>query len=227
MLAKFLFPLKSIYSKLYCWQVFNQLFTLRCALKYLTETTTEEQLLDHIEAKSPNSGNLESLVGALVGILVDVPLKECTYPIHYEAVTTLLVFLSIQMHSGGRADQSNIYRLIMKGKHAIHAPLLMKSLLQNYIEQKKPSGGFMGGQSHSVVLGLAADLWSMLTFSRKSTDELAVPEHGDFQEAPLATQSLLLVLVLVHHWTAQNNPYRLSLASCINSQGNKKSPRKC
>lgn len=154
-----------------------------------------------------------------MGILVDVPIKDCTYPIHHEAVTCLVVLLSVQMHSGNRADQSNIYRLVIKGKHAIHAPLLMKSLLQNYIEQKKPSPGFMGNQSHSVVLGLAADLWSMLTFSKKSNDELTVPEHGDFQEAPLATQSLLLILVLVHHCTAQNNPYRLSLASCVNSQG--------
>lgn len=206
-------------SKLYCWQVFNQLFTLRCALKYLAETTTEEQLLEHLEAKNANASNLECLMGALVGILVDVPTKDCTYPIHHEAVTCLLVFLSVQMHSGRRADQSNIYRLVMRGKHAIHAPLLMKSLLQNYIEQKKPAPGFMGNQSHSVVLGLAADLWSMLTFSRKSTEELTVPEHGSFQEAPLATQSLLLILVMVHHWTSQNNPYRLSLASCVNSQG--------
>lgn len=185
----------------------------------MTETTTEEQLIDHIEAQSANANNLETLMGALVGILVDVPVKDCTYPIHYEAVTCLLVFLSVQMHSGRRADQSNIYRLVMRGKHAIHAPLLVKSLLQNYIEQKKPSPGFMGNQSHSVVLGLAADLWSMLTFNRKTTDELAVQEHGDVQETPLATQSLLLILVLVHHCTGQNNPYRLSLASCVNSQG--------
>lgn len=155
-----------------------------------------------------------------MGILVDVPIKDCTYPIHHEAVTCLLILLSIQMHSNRRADQSNIYRLVFKGKHAIHAPLLMKSLLQNYIDQKKPSAGFMGSQSHSVVLGLAADLWSMLTFTRKSTHELVVPEQGDFQDAPLATQSLLLILVLVHHCTAQNNPYRLSLASCVNNQGN-------
>lgn len=199
--------------------MFNQLFTLRCSLKYLTETTTEEQLIDHIETKSVNNNNLEDLLGALVGILVDVPVKDCTYPIHHEAVTCLLVLLSVQMHSGRRADQSTIYRHMIKGKHAIHAPILMKSLLLNYIDQKKPSPGFMGNQSHSVVLGLAADLWSMLTFSRKSTDELVVLEHGDFQETPLATQSLLLILVLVHHCTAQNNPYRLSLASCINNQG--------
>lgn len=59
----------------------------------------------------------------------------------------------------------------------------------------------------------------MLTFNKKSSDNLLVREGSDFQEAPLATQSLLLILVLAHHWTAQTNPYRLSLFSCVNSQG--------
>lgn len=59
----------------------------------------------------------------------------------------------------------------------------------------------------------------MLTFSRKPAENLTVSEESDFQEAPLATQSLLLILVLVHHCTTQTNPYRLSLFSCANSQG--------
>lgn len=68
-------------------------------------------------------------------------------------------------------------------------------------------------------IGLASDLWSILTFSRKSSEELTVPDQNDFQHTPLATQSLLLILVLVHHWTTQSNPYRSSLFSCLNSLG--------
>lgn len=122
-------------------------------MKYLTETVTEEQLIEHIEFNNGGGTRLESLIGALVGILVDVPLKDFTYPIQLEAVTCLLVLLSVQVHTGKRADHSNIYQLIMRGKHAIHAPLLIKSLLQNFIEQKKSPPGFTENQGNSIVLG--------------------------------------------------------------------------
>lgn len=69
-----------------------------------------------------------------------------------------------------------------------------------------------------IILGLASELWSILTFSKK-TEDAEVSEQSDFQRAPLATQSILLLLVLVHNWATVNNPYRLSLFSCTN-QGN-------
>ncbi|KAJ8927015.1 hypothetical protein NQ314_020578 [Rhamnusium bicolor] len=189
-------------ANLFNWQLFNTIFTIRCVLKFLTETTTEEQLIEHIELKG-NGNTFESLIGAFVGIIVDVPIDDSTYLIHLEAVTCLLVLLSVQFHSGTRSDQSSVYRLVMRGKHVIHAPVLVRSLLTNFINQQKLPPGYGGGQSHSIVLGLASDLWSMLTFSRKATDDLVVSDQNDFQETPLATQSLLLVLVLSHHWTTQ------------------------
>lgn len=64
-------------------------------------------------------------------------------------------------------------------------------------------------------LGIASELWSMLTFNRKS-EEQNILEESDFQKAPLSMQSVLLLLVLVHNWTTLNNPYRLSLFSCLN-----------
>lgn len=70
-----------------------------------------------------------------------------------------------------------------------------------------------------LFLGLASDLWSMLTFTKKNTNDSVLNDHNDFYEAPLATQSLLLILILVHHWTTQSNPYRTSLFSCLDSQG--------
>ncbi|XP_019866777.2 dymeclin [Aethina tumida] len=206
-------------ANLFSWQVFNTLFTIRCILKFLTETVNEEQLIQHIEVNGP--GNvIESLIGALVGIIVDVPVKESTYAVHLEAVTCLLIFLSVQFHSGRRSDQSNIYHLIMKGKHVIHAPVLVKCLLTNFINQEPTPAAYGTNHGQSIVLGLASELWSMLTFSKKSTENLTVPEHSDYQQAPLATHSLLLVLVLVHHWTTHSNPYRISLFSCVNSQDN-------
>ncbi|KAJ8925444.1 hypothetical protein NQ315_009277 [Exocentrus adspersus] len=208
-------------ARLYNWQLYNTLFTIRCVLKFLSETTTEEQLIEHVEFKG-NGNTFDSLIGTLVGILVDVPVNDSTYLIHLEAVTCLLVFLSVQIHNGRRSDHSNIFRVIMIGKHVIHAPVLVKSLLTNFISQEKLPP-WLWGQS-GTQCGLASDLWSMLTFSRKSTEELTLHDQNDFQQAPLATQSLLLVLVLVHHWTTHTNPYRNSLFSCLNSLGNSPVP---
>lgn len=140
------------FSSLFNWQFFNTIFTLRCILKFLTEVLTEEQLMKHIEVKG--SGNVcEQFIGALVGIIVDVPINESTYLIHLEAVTCLLILLSIQYHSNKRSDQSNIYRLVMRGKHVIHAPVLIKSLLTNFLHQEKLPPGYGNDQGQSVVLG--------------------------------------------------------------------------
>lgn len=99
-------------------------------------------------------GNMcESFIGALVGIIIDVPVNDSTYLIHLEAVTCLLIMLSVQYHSGHRSDQSNIYRLIMRGKHVIHAPLLVRSLLTNFINQGKLPPQYGYSQGHSGVLG--------------------------------------------------------------------------
>lgn len=112
---------------------------------------SEELLFQNLEKGLGNNTNVESLIGALVGIIVDVPLKNTTYAVHLEAVTTLLVLLSANIHSNVRPDQSNIYRIVMNGKHSIHAPFFVKSLLQNFIEQKKPPPN--PNQGHSIVLG--------------------------------------------------------------------------
>ncbi|XP_074042156.1 dymeclin isoform X2 [Leptinotarsa decemlineata] len=138
-------------AELFNWQLFNTIFTIRCVLKFMTEILPEEELMKHIEFKG--SGNyVESFIGTLVGIIVDVPVEDSTYLIHLEALTCLLVCLSVQFHSGGRSDQSMIYRLIMRGKHVIHAPVLVKSLLTNFISQGKLPPGYGGNHGHSIVL---------------------------------------------------------------------------
>lgn len=207
-------------DNLFSWQTFNALFIIRCLIKYLTEMVTEEQLIEHIECGPSTGGSrLETFIGSLVGILVDVPLKDFTYSVHLEAVTCLLVLLSVQINSSTRADQSSIYRFIMKGRHAMHAPLLVKSLLQNFIEQEKapPTYGEHAGHQ-SVVFGFAAGLWSMITFTRKPADSIETTNNNNSHDVPLATQSLLLMLVLTNHCTTQVNPYRQSLFTCANSQ---------
>lgn len=43
-------------------------------------------------------------------------LSEVTYPIHVEAINTLLVMLSVQMFDPGASHSSIFYQVIMKGK---------------------------------------------------------------------------------------------------------------
>lgn len=44
----------------------------------------------------------------------------------------------------------------MQGRYAIHAPLLIKTLLQHYMEQKKAPPGLYGNNGgNSIVLGIA------------------------------------------------------------------------
>lgn len=117
------------------------------------------------------NGNVcESFIGALVGIIVDVPVNDSTYLIHLEAVTGLLILLSVQFHSGHRSDQSNIYRLIMKGKHVIHAPLLVRSLLTNFINQGKLPPGYGGTQGQSIVLGKIFKLNTSVIYLRNKKE---------------------------------------------------------
>lgn len=114
----------------------------------------EEEINEHIESNKDNGINLESLLGTLMGIIVDVPLKNLTYHIHLEAVKILIVLLSVYVHNNYKVDQSIIHKLMMKGRHSIHAPLLVKSLLNNFIEQQKAPNGFGVNQGHSIVIGI-------------------------------------------------------------------------
>lgn len=123
-------------------------------MKYFTEIINEDQLIQHIECGPSSNSRLETFIGSLFGIIVDVPLRDFTYAVHLEAVISLIVLLSVQLQSSKRADQSTIYRLIVKGRHAIHAPLLVKSLLSNFMEQKRAPPTYGGNSSHnSIVFG--------------------------------------------------------------------------
>lgn len=122
-------------------------------LKFFIETTTEEQLLELIEHDS-NESNLESFIEALFAIVVDVPVQDTTYGIHLEAITCLLILLSVQFHSGQRSDNSIVYHTIMNGRHVISSPLFVKCLMINFINQKALPAGYGAGHGHSLVIGM-------------------------------------------------------------------------
>ncbi|XP_067003661.1 dymeclin isoform X2 [Anabrus simplex] len=237
-------------NNMFSWQIYNALFILRCITKYFVETIKEDDLVRQFESR-PRSvdgvhmendveNRLEMFMESLIEIVVDVPVKDFTYPIHLEAVNCLLILLSVQMYSQKPASKSYIYRSLMQGRYSIHAPLLVKTLLQHFIAQEKaPPGLCHNNAGGSLVISLASELWNMLTFgmsrathSVPTTDSTST-RGGEMpsgpSDAPLANQCLLLILVLANHCTSDknlHNPYRQALFSCTNSLGVDATPTK-
>lgn len=75
-------------------------------------------------------------------------------------------------------------------------------------------------QTISSHTHFAAGLWNVLTLGLASSGEEA---QGSEQESPLASLSVLLLLVLTNHYTADRttrNPYRQALLHAQNFHGN-------
>lgn len=123
---------------MHIWQTFNALFIIRCTVKYLIETGSEYQLLQHFEAM-PSTANIETSNGvaatadagaenqasavrtvdgskfetffdAVVNLLIIIPVKEFTYHLHLEAVNLLIVLLSVHLFSQQPTEKSIIFR---------------------------------------------------------------------------------------------------------------------
>ncbi|XP_055636644.1 dymeclin isoform X2 [Toxorhynchites rutilus septentrionalis] len=248
-----LLALSDAESTVHIWHAFNALFIIRSLVKYMIETGSEYQLLQHFEAiplpqnhheeHAGNSGvvalnidpkagaetraavaklidgtKFETFLEALVNIIVVIPVKEFTYHLHLEAVNCLIVLLSISQFSQQGTDKSTIFRTIYKCQHA---NTLMGALLHFLSRMTQvPSTMFGFGSGGSFVFGIAESLWSILTFSRKQPDILSTHDlptaFKDYY--PLANQSLLLILILTNHCTTKENPYRVSLFGCSDSQ---------
>lgn len=216
-------------NRVFVWQTYNALFILRCVLKYFIETLSEDGTLKQLQATAPSKAGhpksliesdkiLETLINSLFEIIVDVELENITYAITVEAVNTLLVLLSVQMFSTRSAQLSVVYKTVMQGKCCIHSFLLVKTLVQHFINQEKcPHCINNAMQGGGIISGLASGLWNVLTlgFGRNAS------HSGESYKTVLANQSLLLLLALVNHCTNEKevtNPYREALFSFHNVQ---------
>ena len=115
---------------------------------------------------------------------------------------------------------------MMAGRCSIHAGLLMKHLLGNYLAQLPlPPHIINEGSGGSIILGLASGLWSVLTLGYSKVAPHTPKKEGgkdSIPAAPLADQSLLLILILSNHCTSNKslpNPYRQALLSFTDSKG--------
>nr|XP_027193748.1 dymeclin-like [Dermatophagoides pteronyssinus] len=221
----------NVNNNIVIWHAYNLSFIMRNMFKYMIETYTEENVikqckLNHslngmttntnVKAENQqqdenNNGTImiEHLINALIEILVDLKLDDMNYNLHVESCKNFLVLLSVQMFLSRPSMKSVIYTIVMQRKCSIHALLLTKTLLQNFIQQLPapipPTG--------SIIFGLANGLWNALTlgYGGKKTDEDLI------KEAILARESLLLLLVLTNHCTKDINPYREALFQCCDS----------
>ncbi|KAI7694011.1 Dymeclin, partial [Sarcoptes scabiei] len=195
------------------WHGYNLAFIMRTMFKYMIETLTEENVIKNCRSSFSIGTNvtqtpiensddtktinghqddgqqmIELLLSTLIEILVDLKIDDLSYSLHVE---------------------SFIYTIVMQNKCSIHALLLTKTLLNNFIQQipvpTPPSG--------SIIFGLASGFWNALTlgYANKKTDDAI------WKEALLARESLLLLLVLTNHCTKDLNPYREALFHCCDS----------
>ncbi|XP_011648197.1 dymeclin isoform X2 [Pogonomyrmex barbatus] len=190
-------------------------------------------MLNHIEAPQTASEALSTFrlayfIEALIELITDLPLCEFTYVVHLEAINCLLVLLSVQLFSQTAAEYSTVYRIAMHPHLSQHAPAVVCTLLHNFIQQEHAPPGLLTQQSGgSIVFSIAAGLWNVIKMGIGSgSKNVQISHNGTAEdeekkrdtETPLASQSLLLLLVLTNHCTATQNPYRNALFSFIDMQ---------
>ncbi|XP_071281960.1 dymeclin isoform X5 [Agelaius tricolor] len=223
-------------NHLFIWQAHNALFIICCLLKVFISRMSEEELQLHFtyeEKAGPSSYGaecedlIEELLYCLIQLIVEIPLLDITYSISLEAVTTLIVFLSCQLFHKEIVRESIIHRYLMHGRCLPYTSRLVKTLLYNFIRQERspPPGTHVfqqqtdgGGLLYGIASGVATGLWTVFTLGGVGSKASAQLE----QCSPLASQSLLLLLVLANLTDTPDtpNPYRQAIISFKNTQDN-------
>ncbi|CAG9794474.1 unnamed protein product [Diatraea saccharalis] len=181
-----------------------------------------------------SESRVEILIDALIGLIIDAPVTDNTYYLHLECINTLLVLMSVYMFASvhGQArlvETSLIYRTLFQGRYGMHAPLLVKTLLNNVSSMLAAPPSMFGttAQGGSLFINIASGIWNMLTFNTASRHTIythpPLDRHETLErlktEHPLANQSCLLLLALANHCINKNNLYRNALLSCEDTAG--------
>ncbi|XP_063898056.1 dymeclin-like [Helicoverpa armigera] len=176
-----------------------------------------------------SESRVEMLIDALIGLIIDVPVTDNTYYLHLECINTMLVLMSVYMFAGVHGqtrlvDTSLIYRTLFQGRYGMHAPLLVKTLLNNLSSMLPAPPSMFGAHAAggSLLINLASGLWNMITFNTASRQTIYTHPPLDRQELqervkkehPVANQSCLLLLTLANHCMNDDNLYRNALLCC-------------
>ncbi|XP_075267141.1 dymeclin isoform X2 [Opisthocomus hoazin] len=220
-------------NHLFIWQAHNALFIICCLLKVFISRMSEEELQLHFayEEQAPGlygtecEDLIEELLCCLIQLIVEIPLLDITYSISLEAVTTLIVFLSCQLFHKEILRENIIHKYLMRGRCLPYTSRLVKTLLYNFIRQERspPPGTHVfqqqtdgGGLLYGIASGVATGLWTVFTLGGVGSKPTPQLEPC----SPLASQSLLLLLVLANLTDAPDtpNPYRQAIMSFRNTQ---------
>lgn len=205
----------------------NQITTTQSSAAVASANPTTNNAISPPQAQAakvleitPGANMLDQYISTLVSLIVDMPLSDSTYLLQVEAVNSLIVLLSVQMFSA-QVNQSYVFRTLMHKKCSIHALVLTKTLLNNFIRQDP-----LPQESGSLILGAAwvieKTLWKVLTLGFGGNLEDEDAEEG----LPLlARQSLLLLNILTNHNTSGKNPYREAIVSCQDSKFSLSDPK--
>ncbi|CAH2988004.1 unnamed protein product [Chilo suppressalis] len=201
------------------WQTFNALFVIRAVSKYLVEIVPEYELCRHLDVQverrtnGPADNRELDTGGGGVSEGGGVRIGDSRVEMLMDALISVII----------DAPVTSIYQ----GRYGMHAPLLVKTLLQN-LSSMLPAPPQMFGTAApggSLLINIASGLWNMLSFQASSRPTIYSHPPPDLASTlpllrarhPLANQSTLLLLALANHCINTSNLYRNALLACEDS----------
>ncbi|KAM9097529.1 dymeclin isoform X4 [Sarcophilus harrisii] len=178
-------------NHLFIWQAHNALFLISCLLKVFISQMPEEEMQLHFTYEEKSPVTYQADSEDLIEELLCCLIK---------LIIDIPLFLP-------------------------YTSRLVKTLLYNFIRQEKrpPPGTHIfeqqsdgGGLLYGLASGVATGLWTVFTLGGVGSK----PAPHQEQSSPLASQSLLLLLVLANLTDAPDtpNPYRQAIMSFKNTQ---------
>ncbi|VBB26333.1 unnamed protein product [Acanthocheilonema viteae] len=227
-------------NTIFLWQTGNALIILRYICKFLVQRLNEAEFIkvfhmnkSYLEKKEAYDSDIdeefdgfcknkaEEFLDSLVDILIDLPSNDSTETIHIEAVKCLIALLSSQLYDDDVIKSNIFYGYLMQGRCSTKSLELTRALISNYLQRNTPRVIKHEKEPESIVLGLAAFVWSAVQIvtgmddsNSSSSDREATPPVS------LGSLSVLLLLNLACHQDpgAKLNPYKESLSKFQNSQ---------
>ncbi|KAK9497165.1 hypothetical protein O3M35_004533 [Rhynocoris fuscipes] len=179
----------------------NALLIIRNYLRHLIHKYPESEIIRQFEAPgndlSDKSESNDSIMAQFINMVIDtivhVPLTSNSYNLHVECVRTLLTILSISQFTVENSSLLKSYQIIYENKQG--EKLLL--ILVQRINQRRPEEDQSGG---SIILHIA-DFLGLLSSASENDG------------SPLARSSVLLLTVLINHFSEGNNIYRNVLSN--------------
>ncbi|VDM96485.1 unnamed protein product [Thelazia callipaeda] len=227
-----------VYSTIFLWQAGNALTIFRYVCKFLVQRLNESIFVSYfdktqaqekigedsdVEAEFDNLYNnkAEEFLGALIDIVVDLPVNDSTETIHIEAVKCLMTLLSSQLYDESATKSNIFYQYLIQGRCSTRSLEITRALMSNYLYRNTPYIVKHEKEPESIVLGFAASVWSAVQSVTGMDDSSS--SDDDYEIVPpasLGSLSILLLLNLACHQEQKTklNPYKESLSGFQNSQ---------